>query len=130
MKAKARTKARAAKGNGKSPAGYTRAAWEKKPAGAGGGPAGLIATVSLDARSKLYLVRFAGKLLLLGSAGGALAKIDEVSDPEEVEKLEASAGRGGGEGEKVRAEMKSSSLVDRERCCWKRKSSVQFLFMT
>jgi len=70
------------------------------PAGSAGaaGPMEVVARASVAPRQQLLLVRLGGKLVLIGTGGGAMTTLAEVTDPAEVEKLIADAKAAGGKG--------------------------------
>ena len=52
---------------------------------------GVIAKEYIDGKTVLYVVEFAGKVLLLGNAGGSLNLLTEITDSEAIEKLRLKA---------------------------------------
>ena len=54
----------------------------------------VLATTSLSPRHQMFLVRMGERLVLVGSGPGGLARLAEVTDPDEVAQLLAAAGNG------------------------------------
>ena len=54
----------------------------------------VLATVSLSPRQQMFLVRMGGRVVLLGSGPGGLARLAEVTDPDEVAQLLETASEG------------------------------------
>ncbi len=54
----------------------------------------VLATTSLSPRHQMFLVRMGGRVVLVGSGPGGLARLAEVTDPDEVAQLLAAAGNG------------------------------------